>query len=97
MATRRRYLVCYDIADEKRLRRVARILKEYGRRLQYSVFECLLADTALDHLKANLAKAIDADEDQVMFVILGAETTDATRIIDTLGLAYSPRPRLTIV
>jgi len=97
MAARRRYLVCYDIADEKRLRRVARVLKEYGRRLQYSVFECLLGDTALERLKAALAKVIDADDDQVMFVILGAESADASRIIDTLGLPYSPRPRLTIV
>ncbi|MDR0535374.1 MAG: CRISPR-associated endonuclease Cas2, partial [Puniceicoccales bacterium] len=34
---RRRYLVCYDIANPKRLRRVARLLEGFGTRLQYSV------------------------------------------------------------
>jgi len=32
------YLVCYDISDEKRLRRVARVLEGMALRVQYSVF-----------------------------------------------------------
>ena len=34
------YLVCYDITDDKRLRRVFKTCKNYGDHLQYSVFEC---------------------------------------------------------
>jgi len=33
------YLVCYDITDDKRLRRVFKSCKNYGDHLQYSVFE----------------------------------------------------------
>jgi len=95
--SRRRYLVCYDIADEKRLRRVARVLKEYGRRLQYSVFECPLADVGLIRLQADLLKVIDQDEDQVMFVSLGPEFGAGKDVITTIGLPYLEWPRLTIV
>ena len=47
-APRRRYLVSYDIANPKRLRRVAKLLESFGTRLQYSVFECPLDDMRLD-------------------------------------------------
>ena len=34
------YLVSYDIADDKRLKQVFKVCKNYGNHLQYSVFEC---------------------------------------------------------
>jgi CRISPR-associated protein Cas2 len=94
---RRRYLVCYDIANAKRLRRVAKLLKSYGTRLQYSVFECPLDDLRLEQAKAALRGEINSDQDQVMFVSLGPEAGDATLIIATLGLPYTTRSRVTIV
>jgi CRISPR-associated protein Cas2 len=36
------YLVSYDIPDDRRRTRLAKLLKDYGGRVQYSVFECLL-------------------------------------------------------
>lgn len=36
------YLVCYDIADDRRLRKVAQTMLAYGNRVQKSVFECEL-------------------------------------------------------
>lgn len=40
---RRYYLVCYDVSDEKRLRKVHKAMLGYGDPLQYSVFRCLLS------------------------------------------------------
>ena len=34
------YTVAYDITDDKRRNKVAKILKDFGTRIQYSVFEC---------------------------------------------------------
>ena len=34
------YLVCYDICDDKRLKKVFKVMRNYGDHLQYSVFEC---------------------------------------------------------
>lgn len=98
MATARlRYLVSYDIANAKRLRRVAKCLESYGTRLQFSVFECPLDDTRLAQAKAALAEIINADHDQVLFVSLGPAAADATLIIEALGLPYTVRSRVTIV
>lgn len=40
------YLICYDICDDKRLRKVFQVMRGFGDHLQYSVFECQL--TAMD-------------------------------------------------
>ena len=37
---RRRYLMAYDVADPKRLRRICTLMEDHGERLQYSVFLC---------------------------------------------------------
>ena len=37
---RNTYLVCYDIADDKRLRKVFKTMRDFGDHLQYSIFEC---------------------------------------------------------
>ena len=94
---RLRYLVSYDISDPKRLRKVARILEGFGVRLQYSVFECPLDDLRLAKLKAELHDSLNHEEDQVLFVSLGATSKDASLIIDAMGLPYEVRSRVTII
>ncbi|PJF46320.1 MAG: CRISPR-associated endonuclease Cas2, partial [Candidatus Thermofonsia Clade 3 bacterium] len=36
------YIVTYDIADDRRWRKVFKLMYGYGDRLQYSVFRCAL-------------------------------------------------------
>jgi CRISPR-associated protein Cas2 len=94
---RLRYLVSYDIANAKRLRRVAKTLESFGTRLQFSVFECPLDDMKLAQAKAALAEIINSDHDQVLFVSLGPAAADASLIIDAMGLPYTVRSRVTII
>jgi CRISPR-associated protein Cas2 len=47
------YLVAYDICDSNRLRKVARVCEDFGKRRQYSVFFCRLA--AVDLVRLSLA------------------------------------------
>jgi len=95
--SRIRYLVSYDISNPKRLRKVARSLEGFGVRLQYSVFECPLDDMRLAKLKAELQGLVNHDEDQVLFVSLGPSSSDATLVIEAMGLPYEVRSRLTII
>ncbi len=95
--SRIRYLVSYDICDPKRLRLVARALEGFGVRLQYSVFECPLDDIRLAKLKAELHSLLHNDEDQVLFVSLGPSAKDATLVIESMGLPYEVRSRVTII
>lgn len=64
---RLRWLVIYDIADPKRLRKVERVCLDHGVRLQESVFLCELDPAALAAMQERLADRIDADEDSVRY------------------------------
>ena len=83
------FLVCYDIADEKRLRRVFKICKNFGDHLQFSVFECDLDPTERIQLERKLAEIMKLDEDQVLFVSLGPSEGRGDRVIVALGLPYT--------
>jgi CRISPR-associated protein Cas2 len=87
---RKTYLVCYDICDDKRLRKVFRIMRGYGDHLQYSVFECQLNAIDLAKCRHELSQIIKHNEDQVLFVDLGPTEGRGDRVISAIGLAYSP-------
>lgn len=61
------YVVCFDVADDKRLRQVSKQLKNFGQRVQYSVFECYLDANDLAELKQRLAGLINPEEDHVRY------------------------------
>lgn len=61
------YLVCYDIRDPKRWRKVFKLLKGYGSGLQYSIFRCRLDVRQLERLRWELETILDA-EDRLMIV-----------------------------
>jgi CRISPR-associated protein Cas2 len=78
------YLVCYDISDPKRLRKVATACEDFGYRKQYSVFLCRLSATDLVRLRSRLYDIINLTEDQVLFVPMCAKCVNQ---IEALGRA----------
>ena len=70
-------LVSYDVSTidpggPRRLRRVAKACKDYGQRVQYSVFECLVDPAQWAVLRQRLIDIIDQEEDSLRFYFLGA-------------------------
>jgi len=88
---RRCYLVCYDIRDPKRLRRVHKILKGYGEPWQYSIFFCVLKDIDRVRLQSDLEDEMNLKEDQTMIIDLGADEEKARRASFVIGQSL-PRP-----
>jgi CRISPR-associated protein Cas2 len=78
--SRRRYLVAYDIRDDRRLRAVASCAEGFGTRIQYSVFVCDLSDAEKFALRADLESRMNQSEDSVMIVDLGA-AGDSSRFL----------------
>lgn len=77
------YTVAYDITDDKRRNKVAKILKDFGTRIQYSVFECDTDRRALLRLQSQLEKVVNFSEDTITFYHLcGA----CEKQIDRIGL-----------
>lgn len=63
-------LVSYDVetqtdAGRARLRRVAKICKNFGQRVQLSVFECRVSRAQLEDLESKLLKVMQADKDSL--------------------------------
>ena len=70
-------LITYDVATgdtagRRRLRRVARLCRDYGQRVQYSVFECQVDPAQWTLLRASLVNEIDERVDSLRFYRLGA-------------------------
>lgn len=70
-------IVSYDVATDegdgqRRLRRVARACKDYGQRVQYSVFECIVDPAQWTMLKERLISEIDPEKDSLRFYYLGS-------------------------
>lgn len=93
-------LVTYDVRTEtpggdRRLRRVARICQDYGQRVQYSVFECLVDPAQWTMMKQQLVDEIDQTEDSLRFYFLGANWK---RRVEHIGakLAYDPEGPLIV-
>lgn len=69
-------IVSYDVstvdaAGEKRLRRVAKACRDFGQRVQYSVFEIEVDQAQWVMLKQNLTDLIDPASDSLRFYHLG--------------------------
>lgn len=74
-------LVTYDVnttsaPGRRRLRRVARACLDFGQRVQYSVFECLVGDSDFVRLRARLLQEIDPTEDSLRIYPLSQLTLD---------------------
>lgn len=58
-------LVCYDIADARRLRKVARVMLAYGNRVQKSVFECHLNEAQQNQMLNRVRAVLNVSQDTV--------------------------------
>lgn len=63
-------LLSYDISNDKRRTRLAKFLKDYGQRVQYSVFEVFEGEAELKMLFEKLQEFIDPEEDSLRMYTL---------------------------
>ena len=84
------YLVCYDIADDRRRTSVYEVCRGYGERVQYRVFRCHIDRSELLVMQAALRTKIHHDEDQILFVDLGPVEGRGRRCVSALGRRYEP-------
>ncbi len=61
-----------DLGGSKRLRRVAKACKDYGQRVQFSVFECIVDPAQWTVFRQRLINEIDPESDSLRFYFLGA-------------------------
>jgi CRISPR-associated protein Cas2 len=82
----RLYIVAYDISDQKRWRRIFKLMKGYGEWVQLSVFQCRLSPRQHAELIALLDGVIHHAEDHVILMDLGLADNVSPRVV-SLGKA----------
>lgn len=82
-------IVAYDIADERRLVKIARIVSDYGVRVQKSIFEVTADHGILEEMKARVEGIIVPEEDGVKYFPLCGRCAETVEIIGQ-GLFTDP-------
>lgn len=96
MSARGWALVCYDIREDRRLRRVAKLLEGYGERVQYSVFRVRLGATDEERLRWQLTQTT-APEDSWLIIPLCGACSDRLRQRDVRAVWGDDPPRHVVV
>ena len=89
-------LVTYDVktsdpGGSRRLRRVAKVCRNHGQRVQYSVFECIVDPAQWTTLREQLLAEINEEADSLRFYFLGSnwqhkvEHVGAKKAVDQQG------------
>lgn len=74
-------LVSYDIPDDRRRLKLSKALLDFGRRVQYSVFECLLDARLLERMVERIRGLVEESEDSVRVYSLCAECEKQVLVI----------------
>ncbi len=74
------YLVVYDISNEKRLRRIARITEKFGIRVQKSVFECIISESEVNKLIKEVLDVMKLDEDNLRVYEISSSNVKKIRV-----------------
>lgn len=90
---RHRYLVCYDIANAKRLRSLFKKMHGFGDPIQYSVFKCDLSAAEHVMMRGAIEELIHVRDDRVMIVCLGPVNARSNNAVEFLGKPLAPWER----
>ena len=83
------YLIIYDIRHPKRLSRLASIARDYGLRVQKSVFEATMTPEELRQMKSRMNQVIDPAEDGIKIFHL-CQSCEAKRTGEGVGRPALP-------
>ena len=86
----RLYIVTYDISDQKRWRRIFKLMKGFGEWLQLSVFQCRLTRQQHAELVALLDGIIHHTEDHVLLLDFGHADHVAPHVVSLGKSCFEP-------
>jgi CRISPR-associated protein Cas2 len=87
-------VISYDIEDDKRRSNVSNIVANFGKRIQYSVFECIVSKEQLAQLRSLLSEVINKEADSLRIYQL---CESCYKIIQELGKGEVYKDKQTII
>lgn len=88
-------IVAYDIADPRRLAKIAKIMKDYGNRVQKSIFEISARGGVFNELRRRVEETIVPEEDGVKYFPVCQKCSGTVEIIGQ-GIFIDPDQEYTI-
>ena len=94
---RKRYLIAYDVSDDKRRNAIFKTLMGNGDHVQFSVFICQLNAVELQRLKGSLRDNVNFRQDQIVILDLGPAETELASRLECIGKGYTPPARVMVI
>lgn len=94
---RKRYLIAYDVSDDKRRNAIFKALMGNGDHVQFSVFLCQLNEVELECLKGMLREYVNVRQDQVVILDLGPADSELAARLECIGKSYTPPARVLVI
>ncbi|QLE56392.1 CRISPR-associated endonuclease Cas2 [Nostoc sp. TCL26-01] len=88
-------VVVYDIPNDKRRTKLSNFLEGYGRRVQFSVFECFLSLEEMRQLYIDVRKLVKPAEDNLRFYWISQEAVE--RVLTIGGETPQPPPNYYVI
>lgn len=90
-------VVSHDVSTveadgQRRLRRVAKLCKDHGQRVQFSVFECSVDPARWAFFREKLISEIDLSEDSLRFYFLGSNWRKRVEHVGAKGVLDPEEP-----
>ncbi len=90
-------VVSYDVSTvepegQRRLRKVAKVCKDHGQRVQFSVFECSVDPARWTFFREKLIREIDPSQDSLRFYFLGANWRRRVEHVGAKGVLDPEEP-----
>ena len=85
------YVISYDIPDNQRRNQLAKILKGFGTRVQYSVFEAHLTRSQFEQMKQAVNGIINTNEDSVRYYALCRACTGQIEVPAVGDVTIAPK------
>lgn len=96
MSDDRLIIVAYDISDQRRWRRVFKLMHGFGEWLQLSVFQCRLTPRRRAELESRLRELVKPGEDHVLLIEVGP-AAGAKLAVQSIGKTFSGIERRAVV
>ena len=90
------YIVCYDISDQKRWRKIYKTMKGYGDWLQLSVFQCRLNKENVLRMTDTLTELMNSREDSLMIIDIGPAENVSVKV-ESFGRPFQPIERQAVI
>ena len=88
------FVICYDVSDDRRRRRLERVLRDFAHRVQYSVFEGEMDEARFQKMRRRAERQIDPQQDSLRYYRLCKSCRSA---VEVYGLGPLPQEPESII